>query len=98
MLLPRGQTTYCGHNFLPLQLQSVFNSHSFEHLRQCGTAGKCRRAAVGKKSRGLDATIPNAQTQAQAITADRVCLFGDRVCVGEFARVARMREVIFEGF
>jgi hypothetical protein len=98
VLLPRGQTAEGGYYFLPLQLQSVVNSHSFQHLRECGTAGKCRRTAIGKELRGLDPAIANAQTQAHAITADRVCLFGDRVCVSEFAGVARMRKVIFEGF
>ena len=98
MLLPRGQTTYGGHNFLSLQLQSVFNRHSFQHLRQCGTAGKRRRTTIGEKTRALDAIITNEQTETDTIAADRVCLFGDGICTSEFAGVARTREVIFEGF
>jgi hypothetical protein len=98
MLLPRGQTTNCGYNFLSLQLQGIFGSQSFQYLRQRGTAGKCRRTTIRKKSRGFDATVANQQAQAKAIAADRVGLFGDRVCIGEFAGIARMREMIFEEF
>ena len=98
MLLPRWQTAESAHNFLPLQPERVFNSHSFQHLRKCGTASKCRRAAVGEKSHLLDTAVTYAQTQAQPIAADGICLFSCRVGIREFARIARIRDVIFEGF
>jgi hypothetical protein len=98
VLLPRRQTAKGADDFLPLQPERVLNSHSLQHLRKGGTAGKCRRAAVGEKSRGLDAAITHAQTQTQAIAADWICFFSYCVGVGEFTRVARIREVILEGF
>src|ERR1700716_744638 len=98
MLLPRWQATERGNDFFAGQLQSICNSHPFQHLCQRGTAGQRGRTAVSEESRGLDAAITNAQIQAQAISADRICFFSDCVCTWKFARVARMSEVIFEGF
>ena len=98
MLLPRWQTTERGNDFCACQFQSICNSHPFQHFCQNGTAGQRGRTTVSEKSHGFDAAITYAQTQAQAIAADRICFFSDCVCVGEFARVARMRQMIFEGF
>ena|SRR5438552_6032564 len=98
VLLPRGQTTQRGNDFLAGQLQSIFNSHPFQPLCQCGTTGQRGWTAISEESRGFDATSTNQQTETQTIAADRICFFSDCVCVCEFTRVARMREVIFEGF
>ena len=98
VLLPRGQTAERVNDFLAGQFQGIFDSHSFQHSCECGAAGQRGRTAVCEEAHGLDAAILNSQTETQTITADRICFFSDGVCVGEFARVARMREVIFEDF
>jgi len=85
-------------NFLPRQLHRIFDFHSFDHFRDHGTAGERRRATVGEKTRGFDATIAKAQTQTETIAADWIRLFRDRIRVREFAGIARMRKMIFESF
>lgn len=62
VLLPRWQTTEHANDFLAGQLQSIFNSHSCQHLGQRRTARERGRTAISEKSRGLDAAIMNAQT------------------------------------
>ena len=97
-MFARRQTTERVGDFLPRQLHRICDFHSFDHFREHRTAGERRRATVGEKARGFDATIAKAQTQTQTIAADWVCLFRDRVRVREFAGIARIREMIFEGF
>jgi hypothetical protein len=98
VLFSRRQTPNRGDDLFAGQLQGICNSHSFQHLCQRRAARQRRRTAVGEEARGDDPAIANVQTQPQAIAADGVRLFSDCVCSGYFAHVARVREVIFEGF
>ena len=74
----------------------MVGGHAFEHFGQRRAAGECGRAAIGEKARGFDTTIDDAQREAQAVAADRIRQLRDGVGVREFARVARMREMILE--
>ena len=98
VVFARRQTTERIRNFLSRQLHRVRDLHSFDHFSEDRTAGQRRRATVGQKARGFDATITDAQTQAETIAAYGICLFRDRVRVREFAGIARIREMIFESF
>ena len=71
---------------------------TFEHGGEGGAAGERRRAAVGEEARGLDAARAEAEREAEAVAADGVRLFGRGVGVLKLARVARVGEVVFEGF
>lgn len=97
MLLARGKTVERAHYVLTSQARGLLYSHAFDHLCEHGTARERRRTAVGQEACGLYAPIAQAKSQAQAITADRIGLFGDCVCVRQFTRTARVRQVIFEG-
>ena len=97
-MLARRQTTERIGDFFSRYLHRILVTYSFDHFCEHGTAGQRRRATVGEKARGFDATITDAQTQAQTIAADRVCLLRCGVRVREFAGIARIHEVIFEGF
>jgi hypothetical protein len=76
----------------------LFERHAFEHFGEGGAAGEGGRAAVGEKARGLDAAAAQAEGEPEAVAADGVRLLGVGVRVGERAGVARVREVVFEGF
>jgi hypothetical protein len=98
VVFARRQTAKRVRDFLPRQLDRVRDLHPFDHFREHGTARERWRATVGEKARGFDATIAKAQTKTETIAADWIRLLGDRVRVGEFAGIARIRQMIFEGF
>ena len=83
-------------NLISRQLIRIFQRHSFQHPSQRGAANQCWWASIRQKSRGFNAPIANPQTQPHAITADGISCFGNCVCVGQFAGIARMRQVFLE--
>src|SRR2546423_9376321 len=83
---------------VPRESRRVFKTHPFEHDREDGAAGERRRAAVCEEARGLDATAADAERELESVAADRVRLLSHGVGVGELADVARVRQVVFEGF
>jgi hypothetical protein len=98
VLLARGQAFKSLHELLARQLRGFLPRHPFDEFRERGAAGERRRAAVGEKANGFDAFIAHAQTEAQAITADRVRSFSNRVCVRQLPGIARMSQMVFEDF
>ena len=98
MVFARRQATERVGNFLPRQLHRIRDLHSFDHFSEHGTAGERRWAAISEKARGFDATVAKTQTQTETIATDGICLLCNRVRVREFAGIARIHEVIFEGF
>ena len=88
MSFARRQTIERACNLLLREPQRIGNRHPFDHLRQCRAASNRRRATVSEKARGFNPIIIHAQTQTQAITADRVRLFCDGVGVCKLADVA----------
>lgn len=97
MLLTRRQAVESACDLLLSQTQGIRNRHPFYHLRKHGAAGERRRTTVSEKPRGFDAAIAKEQTEPQAITADRVHLFTNGICIREFANVSRVGYVVFEG-
>ena len=93
-MFARRQTLDGIHYSVSRQSARLFDCHPFDQFRQCRPACQSRRTAVRKKPRGFDATIANAQTQAQAIAADGICFFSDGVSVVQLTRVARIREML----
>lgn len=98
MLLARGQPVEGAHDVCARQARGVLNQHPFQHLCERGAAGERRRASVSEKSRGFYPSITQAQTEAQAVSADRVGSLGESVGVRQFACAARVRDVVFEDF
>jgi hypothetical protein len=96
MLLAAWQAAYRIQNVSPCKVRRIIDYFPFDHLRQRRSADKSWRAAISQESRRLDPSIANAQTQAQAIAANGICLFGDRVPIREFSGVPRIGEMIFE--
>jgi len=97
VLLSRRQSANRIEKIFAVKSHRFTNSLSFEQLGHNRTTNQRRRAAVRQKARGFDAALTHAQRQTQAIAADRIRLVGNRVCIGQFARVARMSEMVFEG-
>ena len=78
------------HNVLSRQAGGLFSGHSFNHFAKRRATGERRCATIGEKTRGLDAPPAQPQTEAQAITAHRIGLFGYSVGPGQFPGVARI--------
>lgn len=97
VLFTRGQTLKGAHDVLSFKPRRIGGRQSFNHVGERRAAGERRRATIGEETRGFDVAAAYAQSQTQAVAADGIRAFGDRIGVGELTGVARVREMIGEG-
>ena len=98
MLFSCGKSADSIYQLLTRQQQRPFNCLADNQLRQNRTTDQRRRTAVSQEARRFNNSFAHAQRQVQAIAADRISFFADGVRVGDLAGVARVCDVIFEGF
>lgn len=60
VLLARGQSADYFNKPLTRNLRRIFHTHAFDHFGEHGAADECRRATVGEKARGFDASLAYA--------------------------------------
>ena len=92
-MLSRRQASDSPYDLISRQSARLFDGLPFDQFRQRRPARQSRRTAIRKKPRGFNATIANAQTQAQAIATDGIGLFGDSVSVVQLTAAARICQV-----
>jgi hypothetical protein len=82
------------HQFFPAQPAGPFYRSSLHQFRECRTAGHGGNTSFRKKADFRDLAVCNLHGEFQNVAAGWIFDLHGRVRIGDFARVARMLEVI----